>query len=81
MTDILDRILQVKRAKFARAGKRVAGRTASARRSTRRHVDFVGDRARHAEGKPAIIAESEESEPLEGRNTRELRSRRYREIV
>ncbi|CAH2782811.1 MAG: Indole-3-glycerol phosphate synthase (EC [Candidatus Burkholderia crenata] len=58
MSDILDRIIEVKRSEIRVAQESVSLKELRLQASTRDSRDFVGAlRGKHAEGKPAIIAE------------------------
>jgi indole-3-glycerol phosphate synthase len=67
MSDILDRIIEVKRDEIRTAQASVSLEELRLRASTRDSRDFVGAlRAKHAEGKPAIIAEVKKASPSKG---------------
>jgi indole-3-glycerol phosphate synthase len=67
MSDILDRIIEVKRGEIRIAQESVSLEELRLQASTRDSRDFVGAlRAKHAEGKPAIIAEVKKASPSKG---------------
>ena len=67
MSDILDRIIEVKRGEVRIAQESVSLEELRLQASTRDSRDFVGAlRAKHAEGKPAIIAEVKKASPSKG---------------
>ncbi|SOE71484.1 indole-3-glycerol phosphate synthase [Burkholderia sp. D7] len=67
MSDILDRIIEVKRSEIRVAQESVSLEELRLQASTRDSRDFVGAlRAKHAEGKPAIIAEVKKASPSKG---------------
>ncbi|SAL18402.1 indole-3-glycerol-phosphate synthase [Caballeronia choica] len=67
MSDILDRIIAVKREEIRAAEQSAPLEELRLEASTRDHRDFVGAlRAKHAEGKPAIIAEVKKASPSKG---------------
>jgi indole-3-glycerol phosphate synthase len=67
MSDILDRIIEVKRDEIRTAQESVSLEELRLQASTRDSRDFVGAlRAKHAEGKPAIIAEVKKASPSKG---------------
>ena len=67
MSDILDRIIEVKRDEIRTAQASVSLEELRLQASTRDSRDFVGAlRAKHAEGKPAIIAEVKKASPSKG---------------
>src|ERR1700722_15567222 len=67
MSDILERIIEVKRSEIRVAQERVSLEELRLQVSTRDSRDFVGAlRAKHAEGKPAIIAEGKKASPSKG---------------
>jgi indole-3-glycerol phosphate synthase len=67
MSDILDRIIEVKRGEIRIAQENVSLEELRLQASTRDSRDFVGAlRAKHAEGKPAIIAEVKKASPSKG---------------
>ncbi|CAN7506355.1 indole-3-glycerol phosphate synthase TrpC [Caballeronia sp. LjRoot34] len=67
MSDILDRIIEVKRGEIRIAQESVSLEELRLQASTRDSRDFVGAlRAKHAAGKPAIIAEVKKASPSKG---------------
>ena len=67
MSDILDRIIEVKRGEVRIAQESVSLEELRLQASTRDSRDFVGAlRAKHAAGKPAIIAEVKKASPSKG---------------
>ena len=67
MSDILERIIEVKRSEIRVAQESVSLEELRLQASTRDSRDFVGAlRAKHAEGKPAIIAEVKKASPSKG---------------
>jgi indole-3-glycerol phosphate synthase len=67
MSDILDRIIEVKRDEIRTAQASVSLEELRLQASTRDSRDFVGAlRAKHAEGEPAIIAEVKKASPSKG---------------
>jgi indole-3-glycerol phosphate synthase len=67
MSDILDRIIQVKRDEIRVSQERIPMETLRLQASTRDSRDFVGAlRAKHAEGKAAVIAEVKKASPSKG---------------
>ena len=67
MSDILDRIIEVKRGEVRVALESVPLEELRLQASTRDSRDFVGAlRAKHAAGKPAIIAEVKKASPSKG---------------
>src|SRR5271154_3456282 len=67
MSDILDRIIAVKREEIRAAQLSAPLEELKLLASTRDKRDFVGAlRAKHAEGKPAIIAEVKRASPSRG---------------
>ncbi len=67
MSDILDRIIEVKREEIRAAQLSAPLEELKLLASTRDKRDFVGAlRAKHAEGKPAIIAEVKKASPSKG---------------
>ena len=67
MSDILERIIEVKRSEVRIAQESVSLEELRLQASTRDSRDFVGAlRAKHAEGKPAIIAEVKKASPSKG---------------
>ena len=67
MSDILDRIIAVKREEIRAAEQNAPLEELRLEASTRDSRDFVGAlRAKHAEGKPAIIAEVKKASPSKG---------------
>jgi len=67
MSDILDRIIEVKRGEIRIAQESLSLEELRLQASTRDSRDFVGAlRAKHAEGKPAIIAEVKKASPSKG---------------
>jgi indole-3-glycerol phosphate synthase len=67
MSDILERIITVKREEIRAAQLSAPLEELKLLASTRDHRDFVGAlRAKHAEGKPAIIAEVKKASPSKG---------------
>jgi indole-3-glycerol phosphate synthase len=67
MSDILDRIIEVKRGEIRIAQESVSLEELRLQASMRDSRDFVGAlRAKHAEGKPAIIAEVKKASPSKG---------------
>ncbi|QIE25087.1 Indole-3-glycerol phosphate synthase [Caballeronia sp. SBC1] len=67
MSDILERIIDVKRGEVRIAQESVSLEELRLQASTRDSRDFVGAlRAKHAEGKPAIIAEVKKASPSKG---------------
>jgi indole-3-glycerol phosphate synthase len=67
MSDILDRIIAVKREEILAAEASAPLEELRLAASARDHRDFVGAlRAKHAEGKPAIIAEVKKASPSKG---------------
>jgi indole-3-glycerol phosphate synthase len=67
MSDILDRIITVKRDEIRVAQESVSLEELRLQASTRDSRDFVGAlRAKHAAGKPAIIAEVKKASPSKG---------------
>jgi indole-3-glycerol phosphate synthase len=67
MSDILDRIIAVKREEIRAAQSSAPLEELKLLASTRDKRDFVGAlRAKHAEGKPAIIAEVKKASPSKG---------------
>ncbi|MFT4438203.1 indole-3-glycerol phosphate synthase TrpC [Caballeronia sp. 15715] len=67
MSDILDRIIEVKRSEVRMAQESVSLEEMRLQASARDSRDFVGAlRAKHAEGKPAIIAEVKKASPSKG---------------
>ena len=67
MSDILDRIIAVKREEIRAAQLSAPLEELKLLASTRDKRDFVGAlRAKHAEGKPAIIAEVKKASPSKG---------------
>ncbi|CAN7750549.1 indole-3-glycerol phosphate synthase TrpC [Caballeronia sp. LjRoot29] len=67
MSDILDRIIEVKRSEVRMAQESVSLEELRLQASARDSRDFVGAlRAKHAEGKPAIIAEVKKASPSKG---------------
>jgi indole-3-glycerol phosphate synthase len=67
MSDILDRIIEVKRGEIRAAQESVPLEELRLQASTRDSRDFVGAlRAKHAAGKPAIIAEVKKASPSKG---------------
>jgi indole-3-glycerol phosphate synthase len=67
MSDILDRIIQVKRDEIRVSQESIPVETLRLQASTRDSRDFVGAlRAKHAEGKAAVIAEVKKASPSKG---------------
>jgi indole-3-glycerol phosphate synthase len=67
MSDILDSIIAVKHQEIRAARESVSAEALREQASTRDSRDFVGAlRAKHAEGKPAIIAEVKKASPSKG---------------
>ena len=67
MSDILDRIIEVKRGEIRIAQESVSLEELRVQASKRDSRDFVGAlRAKHAAGKPAIIAEVKKASPSKG---------------
>jgi indole-3-glycerol phosphate synthase len=67
MSDILDRIIEVKRGEIRVAQESVSLEELRLQASTRDSRDFVGAlRAKHAAGNPAIIAEVKKASPSKG---------------
>jgi indole-3-glycerol phosphate synthase len=67
MSDILDRIIEVKREEIRTSQESVSLEKLRLQASTRDLRDFVGAlRAKHAQGKPAIIAEVKKASPSKG---------------
>jgi indole-3-glycerol phosphate synthase len=67
MSDILDSIIAVKHQEIRAAQESVSAEALREQASTRDSRDFVGAlRAKHAEGKPAIIAEVKKASPSKG---------------
>ena len=67
MSDILDRIIQVKRDEIRVAQESVSIEELRLQASTKDSRDFVGAlRAKHAEGKAAVIAEVKKASPSKG---------------
>ncbi|KQR81023.1 indole-3-glycerol-phosphate synthase [Burkholderia sp. Leaf177] len=67
MSDILDRIIQVKRDEIRVAQESVSVEELRLQASTKDSRDFVGAlRAKHAEGKAAVIAEVKKASPSKG---------------
>ncbi|CAN7476768.1 indole-3-glycerol phosphate synthase TrpC [Caballeronia sp. LjRoot31] len=67
MSDILDRIIEVKRGEIRIAQESVSLEELRLQASTRDSRDFVGAlRVKHAAGKPAIIAEVKKASPSKG---------------
>jgi indole-3-glycerol phosphate synthase len=67
MSDILDRIIEVKRGEVRIAQESVSLEELRLQASTRDSRDFVGAlRAKHAAGEPAIIAEVKKASPSKG---------------
>ena len=67
MSDILDSIIAVKHQEIRASQESVSAEALREQASTRDSRDFVGAlRAKHAEGKPAIIAEVKKASPSKG---------------
>ncbi|WDD96228.1 indole-3-glycerol phosphate synthase TrpC [Burkholderia sp. FERM BP-3421] len=67
MSDILDRIIAVKREEIAAALRSTPLEALKLEASARTHRDFVGAlRAKHAAGHPAVIAEVKKASPSKG---------------
>ncbi|WP_075359964.1 indole-3-glycerol phosphate synthase TrpC [Caballeronia sordidicola] len=67
MSDILDRIIQVKRDEIRASQESISVEALRLQASTRDSRDFVGAlRAKHAEGKAAVIAEVKKASPSKG---------------
>ena len=82
MSDILDRIIAVKREEIRAAEQSAPLEELRLEASARDHRDFVGAlRAKHAAGQRRGHRRSEEGEPVERRAARALRPGRDRALV
>ncbi|MGF6540875.1 hypothetical protein OKW32_004161 [Paraburkholderia youngii] len=82
MSDILDRIIAVKREEIRAAEQSVPLEELRLEASSRDLRDFVGAiRAKHTAGSRRGDLRSEEGKPVEGRAARALRAGRHRAFV